>query len=167
LRGRNPAPNAVRDSQRLSEPLAGSEVRMILWIKAVHVIAIVAWMAGMLYLPRLFVYHADAPKGSEVSATFKVMERRLLKAIINPAMILVFLTGFALVYLTGDWREGWWQAKFVLVLGLAGLHGYFARTVRIFAEDANERGPRFYRIFNEVPTVLMVLIVVLAVVKPF
>jgi putative membrane protein len=157
----------VRDSQRLSEPLAGSEVRMILWIKAVHVIAIVAWMAGMLYLPRLFVYHADAPKGSEVSATFKVMERRLLKAIINPAMILVFLTGFALVYLTGDWREGWWQAKFALVLGLAGIHGYFARCVHTFAEDANERPPRFYRILNEVPTVLMVLIVVLAVVKPF
>jgi protoporphyrinogen IX oxidase len=140
---------------------------MILWIKAIHVIAIIAWMAGMLYLPRLFVYHAEAPKGSDVSATFKVMERRLLKAIMNPAMILVFLTGFALVYLTEDWREGWWQAKFVLVLGLAGLHGYFARCVRTFADGANERPARFYRILNEAPTVLMVLIVVLAVVKPF
>jgi putative membrane protein len=140
---------------------------MILWIKAVHVIAIIAWMAGMLYLPRLFVYHADVSKGSEVSETFKVMERRLLKAIVNPAMILVFLTGFTLVYLTGDWREGWWQAKFVFVLGLAGLHSYFARCVRTFAEDANERPPRFYRILNEAPTVLMALIVVLAVVKPF
>jgi protoporphyrinogen IX oxidase len=140
---------------------------MILWIKAVHVIAVIAWMAGMLYLPRLFVYHADAPKGSEVSETFKVMERRLLRAIVNPAMILVFLTGFTLVYPTGDWREGWWQAKFALVLGLAGLHAYFARAVRTFAEDANERPSRFYRILNEVPTVLMVLIVVLAVVKPF
>jgi protoporphyrinogen IX oxidase len=158
---------AVRHSQRLRGLLAGSEVRMIPWIKAIHVIAIIAWMAGMLYLPRLFVYHAEAPKGSDVSATFKVMERRLLKAIINPAMILVFLTGFTLVYLTGDWREGWWQAKFALVLGLAGLHGYFARCVRIFAEDANKRAPRFYRILNEAPTVLMILIVVLAVVKPF
>jgi protoporphyrinogen IX oxidase len=165
---------AVRHSQRLGEPLTGNERCMIFWlrthqdwVKAVHVIAIVAWMAGMLYLPRLFVYHAEAPKGSDVSATFKVMERRLLKAIINPAMILVFLTGFTLVYLTGDWREGWWQAKFVLVLGLAGLHGYFARCVRTFAEDANERAPRFYRILNEAPTVLMILIVVLAVVKPF
>jgi putative membrane protein len=158
---------AVRHSQRLRGLLVGSEVRMILWIKAIHVIAIIAWMAGMLYLPRLFVYHAEAPKGSDVSATFKVMERRLLKAIINPAMILVFLTGFTLVYLTGDWREGWWQAKFVLVLGLTGLHGYFARCVRTFAEDANERAPRFYRILNEAPTVLMILIVVLAVVKPF
>jgi putative membrane protein len=140
---------------------------MILWVKAIHVIAIIAWMAGMLYLPRLFVYHAEASKGSDVSATFKVMERRLLKAIINPAMILVFLTGFVLVYLTEDWREGWWQAKFVLVLGLGALHGYFARCVRTFAEDANERPARFYRFLNEAPTVLMVLIVVLAVVKPF
>jgi putative membrane protein len=140
---------------------------MILWVEALHVIAIIAWMAGMLYLPRLFVYHADAAKGSAVSETFKVMERRLLKAIMNPAMVLVFLTGFALVYLTGDWRDGWWQAKFVLVLGLAGLHGFFARCVRTFAEDANERPARFYRILNETPTVLMILIVVLVVVKPF
>jgi putative membrane protein len=140
---------------------------MILWVKALHVIAVIAWMAGMLYLPRLFVYHADAPKGSDVSETFKVMERRLLKAIITPSMILVFLTGFTLVYLTEDWRDGWWRAKFVLVLGLAGLHGYFARCVRTFAEDANARPARFYRILNEAPTVLMILIVVLAVVKPF
>jgi putative membrane protein len=140
---------------------------MILWVKAAHILAIIAWMAGMLYLPRLFVYHAEAPKGSDVSATFKIMERRLLKAIVNPAMILVFVTGFALVYLTGDWQDGWWQAKFILVLGLAGLHGYFARCVRTFAEDANKRPARFYRIMNEAPTVLMILIVVLAVVKPF
>ena len=137
------------------------------WIKAFHIIAVIAWMAGMLYLPRLFVYHADAPKGSEVSETFKVMERRLLKVIVTPSMILVFLTGFALVYLTEDWREGWWQAKFILVLGLAGLHGYFGRCVRAFAEDVNERPARFYRALNEAPTVLMVVIVVLAVVKPF
>ena len=140
---------------------------MILWVKALHVIAVIAWMAGMLYLPRLFVYHADAPKGSDVSETFKVMERRLLKAIVTPSMILVFLTGFTLVYLTEDWREGWWQAKFILVLGLAGLHGYFARCVRAFAEDASERSARFYRGLNEAPTVLMIVIVVLAVVKPF
>jgi putative membrane protein len=140
---------------------------MILWIKALHVIAIIAWMAGMLYLPRLFVYHADALKGSDLSETFKVMERRLLRTIVNPSMVLVFLSGFALVYLTGDWRDGWWQAKFVLVLVLAGLHGYFARCVRAFAEDANARPARFYRILNEAPTVLVILIVVLAVVKPF
>lgn len=140
---------------------------MILWVKAVHVLAIIAWMAGMLYLPRLFVYHADAPKGSDTSETFKVMERRLLKGIVNPSMILVFLTGFTLVYLTGDWRDGWWQAKFILVLGLAGLHGYFSRCVRTFAEDGNKRQARFYRALNEAPTVLMIGIVVLAVVKPF
>jgi protoporphyrinogen IX oxidase len=140
---------------------------MVLWVKALHVVAIIAWMAGMLYLPRLFVYHADATTGSAVSETFKVMERRLLKAIMNPSMVLVFLTGFALVYLTGEWRDGWWQAKFILVLGLAALHGFFARCVRTFAEDANERPARFYRILNEAPTVLMIVIVVLAVVKPF
>jgi protoporphyrinogen IX oxidase len=140
---------------------------MVLWVKALHIISVIAWMAGMLYLPRLFVYHAEVSKGSQTSETFKVMERRLLKAIINPSMVLVFLTGFILVYLTGDWRDGWWQAKFVLVLGLAGLHGYFARCVRSFAEDANERPARFYRILNEAPTILMIVVVVLAVVKPF
>ena len=140
---------------------------MVLWIKALHVIAVIAWMAGMLYLPRIFVYHADAPKGSALSETFKVMERRLLRAIINPSMILVFLTGITLAFLTGYWQAPWLQAKFVLVLGLAGLHGYFARCVRTFAADANVRPAGFYRILNEVPTFLMVLVVVLAVVKPF
>jgi protoporphyrinogen IX oxidase len=140
---------------------------MVLWVKALHVISVIAWMAGMLYLPRLFVYHAEAAKGSETSETFKIMERRLLKAIVNPSMLLVFATGFVLLYLTEDWRDGWWQAKIILVLGLAGLHGFFARCVRTFAQDANERSARFYRILNEAPTILMVLIVVLAVVKPF
>ena len=140
---------------------------MILWVKALHVIAVIAWMAGMLYLPRLFVYHADAAKGSDLSETFKVMEWRLLKLIINPSMILVFVTGIALALMTGYWRDGWLQAKFILVLGLAGLHGYFARCVRAFAEDANARPTRFYRALNEAPTALMILIVVLAVVKPF
>jgi len=140
---------------------------MVLWVKALHIISVIAWMAGMLYLPRLFVYHAEAAKGSETSETFKVMERRLLKGIVNPSMILVFLTGFTLVYLTGDWRDGWWQTKFILVVGLAGLHGYFARCVRSFAEDRNERPARFYRFLNEAPTILMIFIVVLAVVKPF
>jgi putative membrane protein len=140
---------------------------MVLWVKALHIISVIAWMAGILYLPRLFVYHAEAAKGSETSETFKVMERRLLKAIVNPSMILVFLTGFTLVYLTGDWQDGWWQAKFVLVLVLTGLHGYFARCVRSFADDRNERPARFYRFLNEAPTILMIFIVVLAVVKPF
>ena len=100
-----------------SEPPIRSEFRMLLWVKALHVISVIAWMAGMLYLPRLFVYHAQAAKGSEASETFKIMERRLLKAIVNPSMLFVFATGFTLVYLTEDWRDGWWQAKFILVLG--------------------------------------------------
>jgi protoporphyrinogen IX oxidase len=115
---------------------------MVLWVKALHVIAIIAWMAGMLYLPRLFVYHADAPKGSASSETFKLMERRLLKGIINPSMILVFVTGIALAFLTGYWQAPWLQAKFALVVGLAGLHGYFSRCVRTFALDANVRPAR-------------------------
>jgi protoporphyrinogen IX oxidase len=140
---------------------------MVLWVKALHIISVIAWMAGMLYLPRLFVYHADAPKRSAVSETFKLMERRLLKAIINPSMILVFITGISLAFMTGYWQAPWLQAKFVLVLGMAGLHGYFASCVRTFASDANVRSAGYYRVLNEVPTVLMVLIVILAVVKPF
>ena len=140
---------------------------MELWIKALHIIAVIAWMAGMLYLPRLFVYHADAPVGSATSETFKVMERRLLKAIINPAMIVVFLTGLYLAYVTGYWRSPWLHAKFILVLILGGLHGYFARYVRLFANDANLRPARFFRFLNEAPTVLMILIVLLVVLKPF
>ena len=140
---------------------------MELWLKALHIIAVIAWMAGMLYLPRLFVYHADAPKGSAMSETFKTMERRLLKAILNPSMIIVFLTGGILAYLTGYWQAPWLHAKFALVLGMAGLHGYFARYVRMFATDSNEQSARFFRFLNEIPTVLMILIVILVVLKPF
>jgi protoporphyrinogen IX oxidase len=167
LRERNPAPKRRRQFEPLIRVLAGSESRMILWLKALHVIAVIAWMAGMLYLPRLLVYHAGAPKGSDLSETFKVMERRLLKMIINPSMILVFITGIALALMTGYWQAGWLQAKFILVLGLGGVHGYFARCVRAFAQDVNVRPARFYRVLNEVPTALMIVIVVLAVVKPF
>jgi putative membrane protein len=140
---------------------------MELWLKALHIIAVIVWMAGMLYLPRLFVYHSDAPIGSAMSETFKTMERRLLKAIVNPSMILVFLTGLILAYLTGYWQAPWLHAKFALALGLGGLHGYFARCVRLFAADSNQRSARFFRILNEIPTVLMVLIVILVVLKPF
>jgi protoporphyrinogen IX oxidase len=140
---------------------------MILWLKTLHIISVIAWMAGMLYLPRLFVYHADSPKGSALSETFKVMERRLLRGIINPSMIIVLVTGLTLAYLTGYYQDAWLQAKFLLVLGLGGLHGYFARCIRSFALDANIRSPRFYRVLNEVPAVLMALIVILVVVKPF
>ena len=140
------------------------------WLKAFHIIAVIAWMAGMLYLPRLFVYHCDADVGSIQSETFKVMERRLLKAIINPAMIAVWLLGLAMVYLMGwdAFRDAHWlHAKLLLVLVMSGLHGLFVRYWRSFAADRNVRPARFYRIQNEVPTLLMLAIVLLAVVKPF
>jgi putative membrane protein len=139
----------------------------ILWVKALHVIAVIAWMAGLLYLPRLFVYHVDAPAGSHQSETFKVMERRLLKAIIKPSMIAVWITGPLIAWGFGDFSAGWLHAKLALVLVLSGFHGYLARLVKVFAADANRRGAGFYRVLNEAPTLLMAAIVVLVVVKPF
>ncbi|GEP02872.1 protoporphyrinogen oxidase HemJ [Methylobacterium oxalidis] len=137
------------------------------WIKAGHVVALIAWMAAMLYLPRLFVYHASLPPGPGVqSETFKVMERRLLKAIMTPAMIATWIFGLTLAWMSGFYAAGWLQAKFALVLAMSGLHGWFARMVKDFAADRNRRAPRFYRIVNEVPTLLMIVIVILAVVKP-
>jgi protoporphyrinogen IX oxidase len=140
---------------------------MYLWIKAFHVIAVIAWMAGMLYLPRLFVYHCDAEKGSVQSETFKVMERRLLKAIINPAMIVAWVLGLYLAWEGGWFRSGWLHGKLALVLGLSAVHGLYARWVRDFAADRNTRPARFYRVWNEAPTLLLVGIVILVVVKPF
>ncbi len=137
------------------------------WIKALHVIAVISWMAGMLYLPRLFVYHCDAESGSRQSETFKVMERRLLTIIINPAMVVTWATGLWLAWDGGWLQAGWFQAKFVLVLALSAIHGVFSRWVRDFAADRNTRPGRFYRMMNEVPTLLMIAIVALAIVKPF
>lgn len=140
---------------------------LYLWLKAFHIIAVISWMAGMLYLPRLFVYHCDAPKGSQQSETFKVMERRLLTAIINPAMTVTWILGLWLAWDSGFYREYWLQAKFVLVIVLSGLHGSMVRWYRDFEADRNTRPARFYRIANEIPAVLMVLIVLLVVLKPF
>lgn len=145
---------------------------MYQWIKAFHIIAVIAWMAGMLYLPRLFVYHCAADKGSIQSETFKVMERRLVRGIINPAMIATWGLGLWLAWLGPDSRYGWFasgwlDAKLVLVLALSALHGFFARWRRDFAADNNRHSQRFYRIINEVPTILLIGIVILAVVKPF
>jgi putative membrane protein len=137
------------------------------WLKAFHVIAVIAWMAGMLYLPRLFVYHCDAPKGSPQSETFKIMERRLLKAIINPAMSAAWVLGLILVWQGGWIASGWLHAKLALVLALSAAHGFLSRSVKDFAADRNTRPARFYRIVNEVPTVLMIGIVILVIVKPF
>lgn len=139
----------------------------ILWIKAFHVISVIAWMAGMFYLPRLFVYHTETAPGSAESERFKVMERRLLKAIINPAMIATWVFGLTLAWLTGAYHAHWFQAKFALVVAMSGLHGYFVGRVRAFAEDRNDKPARFYRIVNEVPPLLMVIVVILVIVQPF
>jgi putative membrane protein len=137
------------------------------WLKAFHVIAVIAWMAGMLYLPRLFVYHTEAERGSRQSETFKVMERRLLRGIINPAMIATWALGLWLAWDSGFYASGWLQAKVLFVIALSAIHGFYVRCVRDFALDRNTRPQRFYRIINEVPTLLMIAIVILAVVKPF
>lgn len=137
------------------------------WIKALHVIAVIAWMAGLLYLPRLFVYHANTPVGLPQSETFKVMEWRLLKYIMTPAMIVTWLAGLYLVW-AGNWHmAGWFKAKFLLVIVMSGVHGFLSKCVRNFRADKNTKSTKFYRIINEVPTLLMIVIVILVVVKPF
>jgi len=145
---------------------------MYQWVLAFHIIAVIAWMAGMLYLPRLFVYHCAAERGSLQSETFKVMERRLLRAIINPAMVATWLLGLWLAWHGPDSRFGWFasgwlQAKLVLVLALSAMHGLLACWMQDFAADKNRHSQGFYRIINEVLTILMIAIVILAVVKPF
>jgi len=140
------------------------------WLKALHIVSVIAWMAGLLYLPRLFVYHAGAAVGSQQSETFKVMERRLLRGIMNPAMIAAYIFGI-LVLLTPEmidsWRSGWFHAKLALIVILTIYHHALARWRKEFAADANKRPAKFYRLMNEVPTVILIGIVVLVVVKPF
>jgi len=138
-----------------------------IWLKALHVISVIAWMAGMFYLPRLFAYHADAKPGSEMSETFKVMERRLLRIIMNPAMILTFIFGAAMLMQSPEMmQQPFMHMKLTLVLVMAGLHGYLAKCRKVFASDANKHSAKFYRLLNEVPTVLMIGIVILIIVKP-
>lgn len=140
------------------------------WIEAFHIIAVIAWMAGMLYLPRLYVYHAGVAPDSAEAALFTVMERRLLRAIINPAMIAVFILGSLLALTPGavDWSsDGWFHVKLTAVLLLAAFHGLLARWRKEFERGVNKRSPRFYRMVNEIPTVLMILIVIMVVVRPF
>ena len=137
------------------------------WIKALHIIAVIAWMAGMLYLPRLFVYHCDAPPGSPQSETFKVMEHRLLTFIMTPAMAVTWILGIALVLQGGFIGATWFHIKFVLVVLMTALHGVFAYWVNEFSLGRNAHPAKFYRIINEVPTIILILIVILAVVKPF
>jgi putative membrane protein len=139
------------------------------WIKALHVVSVIAWMAGMLYLPRLFVYHCDAPPGSDRSETFKIMERRLLRGIMNPAMIATFIFGGTLLATPGvaDWSSWWLWIKLALVALLAWEHHAIALWRKDFEADRNRRSARFYRIMNEVPALLMVGIVIMVIVRPF
>ncbi|KQU52290.1 hypothetical protein ASG72_08110 [Bosea sp. Leaf344] len=137
------------------------------WLKALHVLAVISWMAALLYLPRLMVYHVDAPAGSQQSETFKVMERKLLNGIMTPAMIVSWVVGLYLAWAGFGFKGGWLHAKIALVLGMSGMHGFLVGRVRDFAQDRNSRSGRFYRIINEVPAVLMVGIVILVIVKPF
>jgi putative membrane protein len=139
------------------------------WTKALHIIAVIAWMAGILYLPRLYVYHCDTKPGSEISERFKVMERRLYKQIMTPAMIATFLFGVILALTPGlvDWHRGWFHVKLVAVLLIAGFHGAAGKWRRDFLHDRNTKRPVFFRVANEVPTLLMMLAVIMVVVQPF
>lgn len=138
-----------------------------LWLRALHIMAFAAWMAGMWYLPRLMVYHSGVAVGSEASETFKIMERRLLKAITTPAMIVTLLAGLALATLQGQWQDGWLHAKLALVFLMLACHGILAGHVRRFQADERPRSATWYRVFNEAPTLLFIAIVILAVIKPF
>ena len=140
-----------------------------LWVKALHIIAVIAWMAGMLYLPRLFVYHTDAPVGSPQSETFKVMERKLLRMIINPSMIATWLLGGLMLSIPGliDWSRGFMWVKLFFVLALSGFHGWYAMLVRSFARDERKHTARFYRMINEIPMLFTLIIVIMIVVRPF
>lgn len=137
------------------------------WLKALHVIAVFAWMAGMLYLPRLYVYHAGAKPGSELSETLKVMERRLLRAIINPAMTAAWIFGLWMAWVGDLWGEPWFLVKLATVTALSTLHAFLSRWRRHFAADANRHSAKFYRMMNEVPTVMLIVIVIMVIVKPF
>lgn len=139
----------------------------MLWIKSLHIVFMVTWFAGLFYLPRLYVYHAAAAPGSELSSTLKIMERRLLRFIMDPAMVVVWVTGPWLAWWQGVYMDGWLHAKFALVLALTWFHHDLGRWRKAFAEDRNTRSARFYRIANEVPTLLLVGIVILVIVKPF
>jgi len=137
------------------------------WLEIFHIISVISWMAGMLYLPRLFVYHAGVKKKSPESEMLKKMEKRLIRIIINPAMIATFIFGGLLAYAGGHYTEGWFHAKFTLALIMAGVHGMFSRWRKAFEKDKNKKSEKFFRIANEVPTALMIAIVIIVILKPF
>ncbi len=137
------------------------------WVKVAHIVSVISWMVGFLYLPRLMVYHSNTAVGSDSSETFKVMERRLMKAIMTPAMIASWIFGLWLMYLLEAWSQGWFMAKFFLVFILSFFHGLAVGWVREFDQDLRKRTHKFFRVVNEIPAVLLILIVILVVVKPF
>lgn len=137
------------------------------WVKALHVIAVISWMAGLLYLPRLFVYHCEAEPGGEHSETLKVMERRLLRAIMTPAMVAAWIFGLWTAWLIDAWADPWFHAKLLLVVVLSAAHMAMASWRKDFERDANTRSHKFFRIANEVPTLIMIAVVILVIVKPF
>lgn len=159
--------DSIRNEAGGGQPAAASMTSAYLWIKALHIVAMVAWMAGMFYLPRLFVYHAAAPVESAEARTFAVMERRLLRIIMLPALLVTWASGLALAIQSGFIRSGWLHGKLVAVLILTALHGYFSAVRKDFEAGSNRRSPRFYRVINEIPTILLIVIVVLVVIKPF
>ena len=138
-----------------------------LWIKSLHIIAIISWMAGLLYLPRLYVYHTKAEKNGELDETLKIMERRLLRYIMNPAMLVTFITGGTLIHIAVIASDGWFHTKALLLVGMFASHGMMAKYRKAFERGENIKSQKFFRIFNEVPTILMIAIVILAVIKPF
>ena len=140
--------------------------RFYLWVKALHVMAVISWMAGMFYLPRLFIYHCDADPGSIQSETFKLMEGRLLRIIMNPAMTIAWAVGLWMAWDSDVWSDGWFVVKLVAVLAMSAAHGLLARGVRLFAEDRNPYTSRQWRMINEIPTLLMIIIVVMVIVRP-
>lgn len=138
------------------------------WLRALHIIAIICWMAGLLYLPRLFVYHSKAEKGSELSETLKIMEHRLLRYIMNPAMIISWIFGLFLLWANPAlMQEGWMHLKLTAVILMSASHGVMSKHRRLFANDASDKSDKYYRILNEIPTVLMIIIVIMAVAQPF
>jgi len=140
---------------------------MDLWVKSFHIISVIAWMAALLYLPRLFIYHCGAPVGSEQSETFKVMERRLLKAIATPSMIGSWIFGLWIASLYDVWLEPWFWIKALCIIVMTGIQMSYVGDVKSFAADANQKSVRYFRIINEVPAVAMIIIVIMVVVKPF
>lgn len=138
-----------------------------LWFLSLHIIAVISWMAGMFYMPRLFVYHTRLDVGSDASEMFKEMELKLIRIIINPAMVFAWIFGLSLAFGQNLWFSHWFQIKFFMVILMSGFHGYLSIWRRQFVRDENIHSENFYRKVNEIPTIIMIFIVLLVILKPF